>query len=67
MTYKEALFFFAKCLTIDQKDKNKILVENDLKSGTINWETFVKVSSGKFVFPPCTAILKKLIFFNIYR
>ncbi|MFT6065170.1 MAG: hypothetical protein ACJAYY_001135 [Paraglaciecola sp.] len=56
MTYKEALFFFAKCLTIDQKDKNKILVENDLKSGTINWETFVKVSSGKFVFSPCTAI-----------
>ena len=36
MSYKETLFFVAKCLTISLEEKNKKLIENQLQSSEIN-------------------------------
>ena len=51
MTYKQTLFFVARCLTIQQEEKNRILIENKLKSNTVDWDTVVKLSTSHYVFP----------------
>ena len=64
MTYKETLFFVAKCLTISSEEKNKIEIETQLKTTEIDWDAVVKVSTGHFVFPALYCNLKKAGFLN---
>lgn len=64
MTYKETLFFIAKCLVINKDNHNKILIENHLKSGNIDWEAVVKVSTSHYVYPALYCNLKKANFLN---
>jgi hypothetical protein len=59
MTYKETLFFIGKCLTINHEKHNRLIVENELKSKTIDWDSIVKVSTGHFVFPALYCNFKK--------
>lgn len=58
MNYKETLFFIGKCLTINHEEHNKILVEEQLKSNSVNWDNVVKVSTGHYVFPALYCNLK---------
>ena len=62
MTYKETLLFIGKCLTINYENHNKILVENDLKKNSINWDAVVKVSTAHYVFPALYCNLKRADF-----
>lgn len=64
MTYKEALFFTAKCLTINHEKHNKYLVEKALKTDDIDWETIVKISTAHFVFPALYCNLKTATFLH---
>lgn len=62
MTYKETLLFVAKCLTINHEEHNKTIVENSLKSNTVDWDAVVKVSTAHFVFPALYCNFKKADF-----
>ena len=64
MTYKETLFFIGRCLTITHEQHNKILVENQLKLNTIDWDSVVKVSTGHYVFPALYCNLKRADFLH---
>jgi hypothetical protein len=64
MNYKETLFFIAKCLTINHEKKNYLLIEDQLKADSINWEAVVKVSTGQFVFPALYCNLKRAKFLH---
>lgn len=59
MTYKEALFFTAKCLTISFEKENKKSVLSKLKSKEINWDIIVKVSTSHYVLPSLYCNLKR--------
>jgi hypothetical protein len=62
MTYKETLFFIAKCLTIFVEKKNKKEVEKELIKDNIDWDAVVKVSTSHFVFPALYCNLKRVGF-----
>ena len=62
MSYKETLFFVAKCLTISLEEKNKKLIENQLQSSAINWDNVVKVSTSHYVLPALYCNLKRVDF-----
>jgi len=62
LIYKEALFFIAKCLTISLEDKNRQEIENQLKSTSIDWDIFVKVSTRHYVFPAIYCNFKRADF-----
>tara|TARA_B110001469_G_scaffold74738_1_gene70918 strand:- start:102 stop:1187 length:1086 start_codon:yes stop_codon:yes gene_type:complete len=62
MTYKETLFFVAKCLTISLDDKNRIAVQKQLQSDMIEWDAVVKVSTSHYVFPALYCNLKRVDF-----
>lgn len=64
MNYKETLFFIGKCLTISHEEHNKILVKEELKSGKIDWDSVVKVSTAHFVFPALYCNLKRADFLH---
>jgi hypothetical protein len=64
MTYKEALFFIGKCLTITHEEHHKVLVENELKSENIDWDSIVKVSTAHYVFPALYCNLKRAAFLH---
>jgi hypothetical protein len=64
MTYKETLFFVAKCLTISSEEKNKQEIETQLKTTEIDWEAVVKVSTSHFVFPALYCNLKRVNFLH---
>jgi len=51
MTYKETLFFIAKCLTISFEEKNKAFILLKLQSEEINWDVVVKISTNHYVLP----------------
>ncbi|KGL60307.1 nucleotidyltransferase family protein [Polaribacter sp. Hel1_33_49] len=51
MNYKETLFFVGQSLTINHDAKNKVLIEEQLKSKSVDWETVVKVSTAHYVLP----------------
>jgi len=59
MTYKEALFFVGKCLTITHESHNRKIVEREIKSGNVDWDTIVKVSTAHYVFPALYCNLKR--------
>ena len=44
MTYKDTLLFVGKCLTITHEKHNRDLVEKDIKSGNIDWNSVVKLT-----------------------
>jgi hypothetical protein len=64
MTYKETLFFIGKCLTINHEEHNYILVENALRTETVDWDSIVKVSTAHFVFPALYCNLKRANFLH---
>ncbi|WP_233883562.1 nucleotidyltransferase domain-containing protein [Tenacibaculum piscium] len=64
MNYKETLFFIGKCLTITHEKDNRILVEKELKKGTINWDNIVKITTGHYVFPALYCNLKRADFLH---
>ncbi len=51
MTYKEALFFIGKCLTISQEKENLQYVTQQVQSNHIDWDAIVKTSTAHYVFP----------------
>lgn len=51
MSYKEALFFIAKCLTISHETDNYEKVKTAIERQNIDWEQIVKVSTEHYVFP----------------
>ena len=51
MNYKETLFFIGQSLTINHDPENKVLIEEQLKSKSVDWEAVVKVSTAHFVLP----------------
>jgi hypothetical protein len=62
MTYKESLFFIAKCLTISLEEKNKAEIEFILKTTDIDWDAIVKVSTAHYVFPAIYCNFKRVDF-----
>ncbi len=64
MNYKETLFFVGKCLTITHEKHNRDLVEQELKSNTVNWDNVVKLSTSHYVFPTLYCNLKRANFLD---
>ena len=62
MNYKETLFFVGQSLTINHDPKNKVLIEEQLKSISVDWEAVVKVSTAHYVLPALYLIFIKLNF-----
>jgi len=59
MNYKETLFFVGKCLTITYEEHNRKIVEREIKSGNVDWDTIVKLSTEHYVFPALYCNLKR--------
>ena len=64
MTYKETLYFVAKCLTISLEHKNRDEIEKQLQSNNIDWDAVVKVSTAHYVFPALYCNLKRANFLH---
>jgi hypothetical protein len=62
MSYKESLYFVAKCLTISLEDNNRQEIEKLLQSDTIDWDVVVKVSTSHYVFPALYCNFKRADF-----
>ena len=62
MSYKETLYFVAKCLTISLEGNNREEIEKQLKSTSIDWDAVVKVSTAHYVFPAMYCNLKRVGF-----
>ena len=59
MTYKEALLFVSKCLTLRIHPEKATEIRQEIREGKIVWEQIVQVSSGQFVLPALFIRLKK--------
>jgi hypothetical protein len=59
MNYKETLFFVGKCLTISHEGHNRKIVEQEIKSGNVDWDNVVKLSTEHYVFPALYCNLKR--------
>jgi ribosomal protein L10 len=64
MTYKETLYFVAKCLTISLEPENKKAIKKQLGTTTINWDQVVKLSTSHYVFPALYCNLKRSNFLH---
>jgi len=64
MTYKDTLFFVGKCLTITHEKGNRAQVEKRLKSGKVDWDNVVKLSTKHYVFPALYCNLKRANFLH---
>lgn len=64
MTYKEALLFVGKCLTIGLHPERVPEVRQEIRTGKIVWEQIVQVSSAQFVLPALFIRLKKASLLN---
>lgn len=64
MTYKETLFFIGQSLTINHEEKNKVVIEKQLKKGAIDWDAVVKVSTSHYVFPALYCNFKRAQFLH---
>jgi hypothetical protein len=62
MSYKETLYFIAKCLTISLEEKNRDEIEFMLKTTDVDWEAVVKVSTSHYVFPAIYCNFKRADF-----
>jgi len=58
MTYRDALFFIGKCLVLRQYPERIEEIRNLIRSGAVEWEQVVWVSTGQFVFPALYIQLK---------
>jgi hypothetical protein len=61
---KEVLYFIAKCLTISLEEKNRKIIEKQLKLKRIDWDTIVKLSTIHYVFPAMYCNLKRVGFLS---
>ena len=59
MTYSEALFFVGKCLSLRSVPDNTDEVRQTIRSGAVDWEQIVWVSTGQFVFSALYLQLKR--------
>jgi len=59
MNYKETLFFVGKCLTISHEEHNRQIVEQKIKTNSVNWDQVVKLSTAHYVFPALYCNLKR--------
>ncbi len=59
MNYSDALFFIGKCLTLGCYPERKEEVQEIVRSGQVEWERVVWVSTGQFVFPALYLQLKR--------
>ena len=64
MTYKDTLFFVGQCLTINHEEKNKVAIEAQLATGTVDWEAVVKLSTAHYVFPALYLNLQRADFLH---
>jgi hypothetical protein len=64
MNYKETLFFIGQSLTINHDPENKVLIEEQLKSKSVDWEALVKVITAHFVLPALYCNLKRANFLH---
>ena len=64
MNYKEILYFISKCLTISLEESNRLEIEKQLQSKTIDWEAVVEVSTAHYVFPAIYCNLKRVGFLH---
>ena len=64
MTYKEALLFVGKCLTIGLHPERIPEVRQEIRTGKIVWEQIVQVSSAQFMLPALFIRLKKASLLN---
>ena len=62
MSYKETLYFVAKCLTISSEEKNRQRIGKRLQLETVDWDAVVKVSTAHLVFPALYCNLKRADF-----
>lgn len=62
MSYKETLYFIAKCLTISYEDNNRQEIKQHLKSKSIDWDSVVKLSTGHYIFPAIYCNFKRANF-----
>jgi len=62
MSYKETLYFIAKCLTISLEEKNRDEIEFMLKTTDVDWDEVVKVSTAHYVFPAVYCNFKRADF-----
>lgn len=51
MTYKEALLFVGKCLTLGIHPERATEIQEEIREGKVVWEQIVQISSGQFVLP----------------
>ena len=58
MTYKENLFFIARCLTLSLDKKNQANVLSTINSKKLNWDAIVKISSNHLLLPTLYCNLK---------
>lgn len=59
MSYKETLFFIAKCLTISHEETNYTIVKHKIAHNEVDWDSVVKVSTEHYVFPALYCNLKR--------
>ena len=59
MTYSEALFFVGKCLSLKSVPDSLDEVRQTIRSGYVEWEQIVWVSTGQFVFSALYLQLKR--------
>jgi len=60
MTYKQALYFIGKCLTLSHYPERIIEVSQQILSSAIDWKKIVRVSSGHMVLPAFYLSLKRV-------
>lgn len=59
MTYSEALFFIGKCLTLGRYPEGTEEIRKTIRSGSVEWERIVWVSTSQFVFPALYLQMKR--------
>jgi len=59
MNYREALLFIGKCLTMGYYPERIGEVRDAIRSGSVEWEQIVWVSTGQYVFPALHLQLKR--------
>ena len=64
MTYKEALLFVGKCMTIGLHPERISEVRQEIRTGKIVWEQIVQLSSIQFVLPALFIRLEKASLLN---
>ena len=61
MTYKEAMLFVGKCLTLGLHPERMPEIQKEIRSGKIVWEQIIQLSSGQFVLPALFIRLQKAL------